>query len=58
MKYPVVCGKRTRGLLWVRVFGWGVHVRDVRVWSLMFSEREGYANYLMIRGFVVKGLRP
>ena len=39
LKPPIICGFRRRGLWWFRVFGRGIHWKDTRVHSLMFSER-------------------
>ncbi len=40
------------GLFWVRVFGWGVLVKDVVRWPLIFSQRHGYAGARFGRLFV------
>ncbi len=39
------CG---RGFFWVRVFGRGVQVKDVRLHPLLFSERNGYRRVLRL----------
>jgi hypothetical protein len=31
-----------RGLYWFRIFGWGIHIRNVGHHRLGFMEREGY----------------
>ncbi len=39
----------TPGLFWFRIFGKGIHVKDVSRHRLMFSEREGYTNFWAVR---------
>ena len=45
------------GTLWIRVFGWGIHIRDLKQHPPMFSERMGYTRYIDILGYRVKWLR-
>jgi hypothetical protein len=46
------------GIVWFRLFGRGLVIRDIRRWPLMFSEREGYARIWRIGWLGIKGLRP
>jgi hypothetical protein len=50
MRFPVVCGYRTHGLWWFRLFGWGVCWKRVAEHPLLFSER------VLHRGWTVCGL--
>lgn len=54
-------GHRGYGRIWFRVFGWGLHVRDLRrvgAVKLLWSERNGFARIRQCGPFVVKILRP
>lgn len=43
---------------WVRLFGYGLAVRDLRRSPLLFSERNGYAIGLRVGWLLVKVLMP
>jgi len=42
------------GLLWLRVFGQGVLIRNLKGHKPLFSERMGYTRYIDILGYRVK----
>lgn len=46
--WPPLCGIRTKGLWWFRIFGYGFHFRDHNLYSPLFSERYGYKKRLHI----------
>lgn len=41
MTFPPFCHHAAPGHLWFRIFGWGLAVKDIRCWPLLFSERMG-----------------
>jgi len=49
---------RGYGDFYVRVWGFGLRIRDVNRWRLLFSEREGHRNFIMLRGHVIRMLWP
>jgi hypothetical protein len=46
------------GIAWFRVFGWGLHWKDLRRHQLNFSERNGLVKKLRIGDWLFGGLRP
>jgi hypothetical protein len=46
------------GLWWVRVFGYGVHAKDILRNRLLFSEREGLVHRLQIGNWSFRFLSP
>ena len=48
------CG---RGMFWFRIFGKGLHFRNINKHPLVFSERNGYTKYLLIGNIVIKVLK-
>ena len=58
MKFPVFCYHRCKGLWWFRVFGYGLHYKNVRLHPPLFSERHGFRRKLKLGRFYFGGLRP
>lgn len=55
--YGWICGMYSQDYgFWIRVFGYGISVRDVTKHSLLFSERYGYTRYMMVGKWVVRWL--
>jgi hypothetical protein len=50
-------GRRVSGLFWIRVFGRGFHVKDVRRHPLLFSERNGYCRRVQVGNWSIKALK-
>lgn len=46
------------GVIWFRVFGYGLHVKDTRKRFLLFSERNGYKKRLQIGNYSIRILKP
>jgi hypothetical protein len=44
------------GYFWFRVFGLGLHVKDLGQHSLGFSERQGFTKQLTVFGYSIKAL--
>jgi hypothetical protein len=47
----IFCGHVGYGILWFRVFGKGIKVKDLRKRPLVFSERSGYTKHFEIGVF-------
>jgi len=47
-----------RGLFFFRLFGYGIHVKDISRFRQYFSERNGYKRRLMIGNYAVSILKP
>jgi hypothetical protein len=45
------------GLLWFRIFGYGLHFKDITKHKLMFSERISKRKRLMIGFYLIKILK-
>jgi hypothetical protein len=54
---PVLCHHREPGFLWVRLFGWGVLVKDASRHPPTFSERALGHGWRLGR-WVLRGLTP
>jgi hypothetical protein len=54
---PLSC-HRAAGLWWFRVFGYGLHAKDVRRHPLLFSERRGLTRALRLGPWRVGALTP
>lgn len=52
----IFCAHRVQGCFWFRVFGSGLHFKDVRQHGLTFSEREGFVRRLSIGWLSVRFL--
>lgn len=55
-----LCGYREKGLWWFRIFGYGLHWKDMRTHKPLFSERHGYRKHLHIGPYsfgLIKGWR-
>ena len=48
---------KTKGMWWFRIFGYGLHCKDVKIYPLLFSEREGHKKYLKIGRWIIKWLK-
>lgn len=46
-----------KGTFWVRVFGYGIHIKDITKHRLLFSERNGYAKRIQIGKYSIKLLK-
>lgn len=57
MKYPVLCGYRTRGFWWVRVFGYGICWKRISEHPLLFSERV-LGRGMKVGNWHFRGIRP
>ena len=55
-QYGVFCYYCAPGLLWFRVFGVGLLVKDVTRHRLLFSEREGFVWHLWVGHWFVRWL--
>jgi hypothetical protein len=44
------------GLLWIRIFGAGVHFKDLTKHDLIFSERNGYKKTMRVGKWNIKWL--
>lgn len=49
---------KSDGCFWFRLFGYGLHFKDVRKHSLLFSERNGYVRRVQIGNWSIKILKP
>jgi hypothetical protein len=56
--YPVLCGWRMKGSAWVRLFGYGVLVKDLRLHRPTFSERQGLAWWFRVGNYGVTFFGP
>lgn len=48
--WALFCCSKWDGGLWVRVLGWGFHLKDTRKHRLYFSERNGITKHWMVFG--------
>jgi hypothetical protein len=55
--WPLLCHYRKPGFLWVRVFGWGIFVRDASRFRPDFSERVLGHGWRLGR-WILRGLSP
>jgi hypothetical protein len=46
------------GFNWFRVFGWGLHWKDLRCNPLLFLERNGYLRRLQVGPWSIRVLKP
>jgi hypothetical protein len=53
MKFPLFCYYRKTGLLWFRVCGYGLEVKDTSRHRLLFSERLGLVRSLRVGKYFV-----
>jgi hypothetical protein len=44
---------KTKSHFWFRLFGIGFSIRDITVWKMLFSERNGYTKYIKIGKWLV-----
>jgi hypothetical protein len=51
-------GEKVPGLFWFRVFGYGIHGKDVRKHTLLYSERSGSTCRLQIGQWSFRWLKP
>ena len=56
VRYGIFCHHREPGLLWFRVFGVGLVVKDVTRHPLMFSERQGLVRLVRLGRWLVRWL--
>ena len=45
-----------KGFMWLRIFGYGISIKDIRLHPIFFSERYGYTKYIMIGSYLIKYL--
>lgn len=45
-----------KGFFWVRLFGIGLHIKDIRTHPLLFSERYGHSKYIQIGSYRIRYL--
>ena len=45
---------KEQGLWWIRVFGFGLHAKNILVHDLLFSERSGYSKSIIIGKWIIK----
>ncbi len=55
--YPILVVYIIKGLWWFRVFGYGLRAKNLKLYGLLFSEREGYAKYYRIGNWSFKALK-
>lgn len=48
----------TKGIFWFRLLGYGLVIKDIRIYPLLFSERNKYIHYLKIKNILIKSLYP
>ena len=48
------CHYKENGLLWFRIFGSGLEVKNVRKRPLLFSERNKITRHLRLRDWLIK----
>jgi hypothetical protein len=41
-----------------RLLGFGIHIKDICINPMLFSEREGHQNFLLINHYLIKLLFP
>jgi hypothetical protein len=58
MKIPhyILCSYSEKGFGWFRVFGIGLHWKDIRIHKLLFSERNGYSKYIILGDWLISYL--
>ena len=49
---------KTKGLWWFRVFGYGIHYKNIELHFVLFSERNGFRKKLKIRSHWLELLKP
>lgn len=54
----IFCGYKTDGMFWFRVFGYGLHGKNIAKHELTFSERNGYQKRFTIGSWSFKFLKP
>lgn len=56
--WPLLCGHRSDGLVWVRLFGFGVHMKDTTKWPLLFGERNRLRFGVAVGKYYIGFLEP
>ncbi len=56
--WPLLCSARGDGIWWVRLYGFGVSIKDESKWPPLFSERYGYVTYFRAFGWGIKLFGP
>jgi hypothetical protein len=56
--FPVFCSYKCNGFYWFRIKGYGVAFKNIKVQSLLFSERNRYTKYILIGNWLIKILHP
>ena len=46
------------GLIWFRIFGYGLHIKDINRHDLLFSERVGARKRFVLRNYSIRILTP
>jgi hypothetical protein len=54
---PRFCWYREKGMWWFRIFGYGIHYRNIRLHPPLFSDREGITKVLKISNHWFKLLK-
>jgi len=49
---------RYDGGFWIRIFGWGLSIKDTTKNPMVFSERNGYVKFIKIGKYLIKILKP
>jgi hypothetical protein len=57
-QYGIFCCCKANGLFWFRVFGYGLHFKNIKKRFLLFSERNGYRKRLQIGNWSIRTLVP
>lgn len=57
MNKPIICGYLDGDTFWFRIFGYGIHIKDLRKNPMLFSERNNLEKYLHIGHWSIKLLK-
>lgn len=49
---------KSDGFFWIRIFGHGIHVKNVKKHRLTFSQRNNIDKYLKIGNYLISYLKP
>jgi hypothetical protein len=50
-------GFKGDGFCWFRIFGYGLHFKDITKHKLLFTERYGHTKYLKIGNWIIITLK-
>lgn len=47
-----------KGFWWFRIFGWGLHGKNIKLHPMLFSERNRKVKFIKIGNWIFKILKP